>query len=457
MSPNSDFCKKLYNHVLHEVSTTLQQEYSGEMASGSGDSGVDFGSGMFSSVMPVDDLLSADVMVTDEIGHCNTHNISDIMSCLQDVIINKHSELEAFCGCLPPHTSHKTSYVIAYHFPQILLAFLGLIMNISGIYMKRKRRGKHFPSEYLLISLCISDLIFCLFVFIMMVMVMIQEKTDLLRDSHLDMVIIPILQFTVLASIIHVLAIAFERVFAFSLPLRHLVFACKRNIKKIVITIWVATILVNTGLLGYQFQHRGMSSDTECDHELMASRVVGIFMYTSALLLIVMYSILTYQLEKQTKFTKNMHKSQREANCMQSTKQREKMETAAFFMAVFISVAFLVCTIPFATVSILGISNPSSQLESASECLLICNSILNPLIYLWRGFWCNTRRKDSSYNTRIIKKVSNTVWYGNWTVAELSSINSNDSNSRNESVTDLTHFTQVVAVIERNQITNFTI
>ena len=247
--------------------------------------------------------------------------------------------------------------------------------------------------EFLLVSLATADALFSLLVFGNMILYMVDDRHHFIKDDLPILIFEQLLLFSIFASIFHVLSISFDRLVAVCCPFRYKLILCNKNIKIYVACLWIVTLLLQATLAGYRFR-RGLEkglTDTTTD------RIGGAFMFAAGIVLCIFYVILSYKLLQQRKHVRHS-----------STASNNKIERVAFTCALVISVVFLICTFPMATLFLFP-SITCTALKIVAQCFLIANSIFNPTIYLWRGYWLRRKRMRDLEKIDGVGTVVNTA------------------------------------------------
>lgn len=294
-----------------------------------------------------------------------------------------------------PHRSSE--FTMRHILPQLVLAFIAIIMNSVEMYLMKKRK-KYFPSEYLMISLALADLLFSFLVFVGFILTIVYDcYFPLYNPALMSEVMDTLISFSIFASIVHVVAISLDRLFAVLLPLRHRVAVSAQRMRRVVVLLWCSTVLMIGPITVYRY-HQGIQKDIEYYTYRNSSKVVSIVMFTSAVVVAIIYATLTRQLAIQARFLSSIKRTQK--NSLQKTKICSRVETVALFTAIIVTVAFLLCTLPYATLMVVDRFN-NDNVETLCVCMLICNSILNPIVYFWRGYWLKSRRTKSTVGSGV--------------------------------------------------------
>ena len=323
-----------------------------------------------------------------------THNLSSLCNSLTN-----NSQCPEFLG----NGTQSFSDIFYVHIlPQIILAFMAILLNAAEIYMMRKKK-KYYPSEYLMVSLAVADFMFSILVVVAQTVFSATFNSDLTsgdvsftRQLFLE-IIDTLIGFSVFASIVHVVAISMDRLVAVFLPLRHRVRTDAIKMKRIVIGIWCLTVIFIGSLSAYQY--RGGINEEAHESSRRTSKIISVLMFVAAALVAVIYMSITRKLAIQANFLHSLQSSSGQKNAkkrphgnlQKRRSKRSKIEMVALVTAGVITVAFLACTLPYACLHFVLIV--SETMETVFLCLLICNSICNPLVYFWRGYWLKTKRE----------------------------------------------------------------
>ena len=281
------------------------------------------------------------------------------------------------CFKTDENTEDSTDLALRHVVPQLVLAFIAIVMNSVEVYLMKKRK-KYYPSEYLMISLALADLLFSILVFVGFILTIVYNLYLPLHNAQLmSEVMDTLISFSIFASIVHVVAISLDRLFAVLLPLRHRVAVSAQRMKKLVVLLWCITVVMIGAITVYRY-HKGFHKDSDYYTYLNSSKSVSIVMFISAAVVAIIYVAITRQLALQARFLSSIRRVQR--NSFRKSKIRNRIETVALFTAIIVTVAFLVCTLPYASLMVVE-GTADDNVETLCVCLLICNSILNPIVY----------------------------------------------------------------------------
>eukprot|EP00111_Clytia_hemisphaerica_P005498 TCONS_00015945-protein len=296
-----------------------------------------------------------------------------------------------------------------YHhiLPQIILAVIAMLLNMAEMHLMKKRK-KYFPSELLMISLAVADFLFSLLVVLTLTLTLTYHN-DGPTGRMVNECLYMLTSFSIIASILHVVGISIDRLIAVLFPLRHRVRTDAVKMKRAVFSIWLLTLAFVASISVYKY-HRGLAylmNDDSLHHksELLISYTIFISCFIVALI----YLIITRRLAMQASFLRSFRRStSRHKQNKSRNNRRSKVETVALLTACIVTVSFLVCTLPSACLPI--VNNVSNTIHTISLCFLVCNSICNPIVYFWRGYWLKAKRRKSlaSALTDLSKSRSST-------------------------------------------------
>ena len=328
-----------------------------------------------------------------------------------------NSNISLFCYHYCPEKPHHENFSEIFYteiLPQIILAVLAIFLNTTEILLMKKRK-KYYPSEYLMISLAVADLMFSTFVLITLCISSLTFHSAGSTYRAVLEIVDTLIAFSIFASILHVVAISLDRLVAVFFPLRHRVRTDAIKMKRVVAGIWCLTVIFIGSLSVHQFQKGIVSEDDESpvpsqttNHPShTTNQVVSILMLVSAALVALIYLAITRRLAIQANFLNSLYSKKQKSHHTQQNRpqsRRNQIETVALFTAGVVTVAFLVCTLPYACYHM--IDYYSDMVGTLSLCLLICNSVCNPLVYFWRGYWLKSKRRKNTTTTTRMTYVS---------------------------------------------------
>eukprot|EP00794_Sanderia_malayensis_P010792 gene10792-11946_t len=261
------------------------------------------------------------------------------------------------------------------------ISVLIVIVNSVEIILLMRARKKLKPCEQYLLSLSIADLSVGISTLWMTgVYPDAMDKSSKIKSQMTKSnTTIPI-WFSEVSSILHVSAMTIDRIYAVRKPLEHRIKMTKKFVAKIIIALWMLTLVVLVLCL-------------------ISPRAVRSFQYFVAHqiplttgLLIVAYSYIIY---KSTRYNRNRVNVAPSSSTSLSSIHQKKKERNLISMCFMIAFSFLFLNMPF------YIIETAKQTKGWKEVvlLLICNSLVNPLIYF---FWKYMEKKLSKFATGSI-------------------------------------------------------
>lgn len=278
---------------------------------------------------------------------------------------------------------------LAKGWPLMILAIIAVLLNLSELIAMKIRRLKCSTSEYLIISLCVLDMAFSILTIVMLAVQIIEDENEYFQAELLLTITEQLQWFSVFGSIFHVLGISLERVFAVTFLMEYKVFVEKGRMKIYVFTIWILTLLLQ-GCIGLFLYRKGL--EYGYDHlYFTAEQITGGIIFFVGFLICILNIFMVYKILKQSVLLHGIFVKNRRSS---TGKRQSGMETLAFITCCLVSLGFLVFNFPFAAKLII-FKEASLKFEITAKCLLIANSIFNPLIYFWRGYWLRVQRRKS--------------------------------------------------------------
>lgn len=280
-----------------------------------------------------------------------------------------------------PPTSLET--LLEAYMAQVMLSFLAFTLNLIEILYLICQNRKKLVSEYLLISLAVADMCFALSICIVYILIIVNVKSAISYE-HLYIFADQIVQFSIYGSLFHVLSISLERLIVVMFPLKTRTLVTKKNMKYTILTLWFLTFLLQGSVATYQYTHVSVKEVTE----YIGSSV----MLAVGTMLCILYAFMIRQVTKQARFVRRI------STCHRYSKKQDRTETVAFVTAIVVTAGFVLLTFPLAIGRIIMVKD--LKIRITCECLIISNSLFNPMVYFWRGHWLKTQRRKSITNSR---------------------------------------------------------
>ncbi|XP_015253587.1 PREDICTED: trace amine-associated receptor 1-like [Cyprinodon variegatus] len=292
----------------------------------------------------------------------------------------------------PCYVSENETYMFANN-PSVmcvsLYIFLGLLSivtlcgNLLVIFSIIYFRQLHTPTNYLILSLAVSDLLVGILVFPFS---MAFTVTSCLNYESLFCKIRDTFDVTMCtASILNLCCISIDRYYAVCQPLTY---RMKMNAKITVVMIlftWGVSILIGIAIIIAGFS-QGTCED-ECSVDIIAANTMGpVFsFYLPAVIMLCIYFKIFLVAQKQLKSIHNTNCLDRKPGTTVSRVEKKATKTLAIVMGVF-----LLCLTPYFICVVfqpLYHSPPPVPVIETLNWLTLSNSMLNPLIYAFFYSW----------------------------------------------------------------------
>lgn len=250
----------------------------------------------------------------------------------------------------------------------VVLSILAFILNSSEALFLIRQRARKTKYQNLVLSLAVADILASSFF-----VVCFTNKND---RNIMRIIQQELLWFSVSSSLLHVLAISFDRLLAIRFPLKHRFwFTCKKNMALIVI-IWILSFLLIAPSLAVSLQ----TGKNNLIKQISSSLVI-----VTGLLLILLYAyIIRRTVSKECIFQIiTLQSGKKEIVSACSLREKRILLTSALIV-----LSFIICNFPFAIVYIV-----TKQRQEYLILFLITNSILNPLIYFFQRYYQDKREE----------------------------------------------------------------
>ena len=176
-------------------------------------------------------------------------------------------------------------------------------------------------------------------------------------------------------SVFHTLTTAVERFYAVTWPLRYRAVMTKEKTFKVILGIWVLLISIVTCFVFPDILKLSMS----------LRYYKGVIVIGGEIVVVLSYGCISYSLSKRDEFISSAVVRQNETNGM---RERKQLRDAIFIYAIGIS--YVLCSLLCGIVMFCRIKNPDCA--KIAKLLLVFNSLINTLLYFWRGNYKKRQR-----------------------------------------------------------------
>ena len=237
--------------------------------------------------------------------------------------------------------------IVNFRISQVCIGICGIAANsLLFFYILREKR-KLTVFLLTVFSLSIADFSVSLLLTYSGVYLLLEEIEFFAKSDLFLRIFLQSLAFCQLASYFHVLFISAERLFAVFQPLRFQRYFTRAKCRAVLVIIWVGSLAMSfVDIYNLHFLYQCIT---------LASAVVLVCIYTSICIKII----------RQSKsFTG------------QISERRNRCCTKVSIHSLFIAMSFLICNIPYAFSTTF-----SSLLASVGRLLIVCNVVMNPMVY----------------------------------------------------------------------------
>ena len=248
----------------------------------------------------------------------------------------------------------------------VVLSILAFMLNSSEASFLIRQRARKTKYQNLVLSLAVADILASSF---FLVCVTNRKDENIVRIIQQEL-----LWFSVSSSLLHVLAISFDRLLAVRFPFKHRFWFTSQKNKILIVIVWILSfLLIAPGL--------ALSLQTGKNNSL--KKISSSLVIVTGLLLILLYAyIIRRTVSKECIFQIITLKSgKKEIVSACSPREKRILLTSALIV-----LSFIICNFPFAIVYIV-----TNKRQEYLILLLIANSILNPLIYFFQRYYQDKR------------------------------------------------------------------
>ncbi|XP_057300724.1 trace amine-associated receptor 8-like [Hydractinia symbiolongicarpus] len=303
------------------------------------------------------------------------------------------NETSLFCErfnsiCQDAEIEEDGNFMLTAQILMLTLSIAAFLLNSSVIiYFKMFKHKKQLSAD-ILFSFSCADAIFAFIFALSLAIQLAATRTEKKTLKYFELVTDQIVQFSIYASVFHVLAITIERYCAVIIPYKYAHYVKTNGRKRCIPIIWILTLSLQ-GIMAI-VEHVGQSHKKH-KQEIIVEKTWAIIVLVCGFTCFVVYSFIFIFLVRAWNITSKL-----KSRC------RGRKERAAVITAVSMALGFLIFTFPLA-VSMFRES--SYSVAVAVRCLFITNAIFNPVVYFWKGEWT----KRYSQNRKACKASHDTI------------------------------------------------
>ena len=278
----------------------------------------------------------------------------------------------------------RTEHDYAQHYADIALSALVILLNIAEIIIISRIKRRKTIYEKLLLSLSVADGLFGL-INGLQIIFRLYASRDLSQD--IVEVSIIIYFFFIFSSLLHLLFISLNRVWAICSPLKHRIIVTRKRIHIAIAVLWIFTMSVTLAVFLDSFLDEPYSF-----WNILLG--IAILVLISDAVFLIFNTILIYMIKKKETVTEN-----KEGRC-----QMKSTERAVLRVCVVITIMFVFFTAPWAIIKLTAGQGPSW-----THILLILNSAVNSVVYFFKGYLkqsCLGKRKGETMRVQTTTRSS---------------------------------------------------
>ena len=270
-----------------------------------------------------------------------------------------------------------SSFFHASYFISEIIAASGIVLNTIQISSTFRQGNKARPFDLSIVSLSAADLLSSIFTLVFMIHWHLSHNSLIQQTSVIESVSRAFLQFSVTSSIFHLVFIAIQRVFAVVFPMQFRTRFTTRHCYEVIGVTWILSLTFS--LINFF---------------ALPSDIIGYAVIVSEVLFVITYSIICLSVKKHNNATQRLRTT---------VHQHRSAFRGTFFYAIYMTVAFILCTLPLAlyATGIVKRIDPSYVFEWA-RWMFYLNPTVDSLLYFYfkRGkssaFYKSTRTRSTA-------------------------------------------------------------
>uniref|UniRef100_A0A4W6BRF8 G-protein coupled receptors family 1 profile domain-containing protein n=2 Tax=Lates calcarifer TaxID=8187 RepID=A0A4W6BRF8_LATCA len=254
-----------------------------------------------------------------------------------------------------------------------------LLVIISIIYFKQL----HTPTNYLILSLAVADLLMGVVVFPLTIEFGVSSclyyKTLFCKVRDFFDVILSV------ASILNLCCISIDRYYAVCQPLTYRTEINAHSAAVMILVTWSVSVLLATGFLVEEFNYEKCEEQCLMKFLLLNTLAPLFAFYLPLIIMLCIYLKIFLVAQRQARSIHNTNCQSTKSGATVSKMERKATKTLATVLGVF-----LMCWLPYFlcyTFQVLSLTPLPIALSEAFVCLALSNSMFNPFIYALFYSW----------------------------------------------------------------------
>eukprot|EP00794_Sanderia_malayensis_P003347 gene3348-3836_t len=269
-------------------------------------------------------------------------------------------------------------------FVGIALSFTAVCLNITEAIFLLKQKARRSNYQNVIFSLSIADIFAGIFFTVRYVVKYYHEKHTDGKNHETDTVIAiteETLGFSITSSLLHVIAISFDRLLATRFPIKHRLWYTNKKNRWLIIVVWTLSfILLLPSILTYLLLRKM--------HIL--NIIISWLVLAGGCLMAVLYAYIVRRTVSKACMIEIITLQSGKREVISACSPREKR---ILFVSISIVASFVVCSFPCAIRYII------KQNYNALILLLLANSIINPVIYFFQRRFQDQRNETMKQRT----------------------------------------------------------
>ena len=248
-------------------------------------------------------------------------------------------------------------YQVSYFISEVI-ALLGIGLNAFQILHSMRKNSKRTIFDSSIFSLCIADLLSSSFTFAFLIYLHLLHNSFLQRNKKIYEMISALQQYSILSSIFHLLYIAFIRITAVVWPIKIRILITSRFSRISISIIWILSFVFSI-----------------VNVFLITADIIGFTVLSTQALFVAIYIIICCAVKKQDIAANRLSAG---------SQNRPPVFRHAFLHSVFVTSAFILCTLP-AALFYVGILNRlyQSYVYEWARWMFYLNPMADSLLYFY--------------------------------------------------------------------------
>lgn len=294
----------------------------------------------------------------------------------------------------PGLVSPRRMYIHGLEIVYLTVGAIAFALNIAETILILRMRKRWKPFDKLLLSLSFADLLVAIstVIFCILWLLDVSVKGHQFSNEYFLLVLMSSEDY----SLLHILAITVDRFFAVKYPLRHSMRMQGRLPVAMIAAIWISVVSINVIIITVAIKAH--------EKVLLTIKVFSVSLILLGICYAIAYWHMFKQVLTQARRRSKSYESEKNYRCQIKEllfQEKCKNERTMLMTCCLVLSSYIICMYPISVEALIAKSS-IEVISPVSQLLLLSNSVLNPLVYFFKGY--RERRMRESRHQHLLRE-----------------------------------------------------